>query len=201
MNYKLIFIDDNMNEGIRHPFVRAIGKYNEDAEISVFTDPAQGLDYVLKNLSNRMIVFVDCKFDGYSLQGIQILKEIRKTTSLLYIVMMSANALNQIAGLDVIEMINEDYISFFDRNNGTIPQACELIKQIKTLWDVRFDCVLEDWLVRHQTDKDKKIITRGNKTFTWEELLSEVRHQTEMGKYFERVMNQYCIKQFKQEDE
>ena len=123
MAYKLVFIDDNMREGNDNPFVRSIGKLKKEAEISVFTDPEIGLKFVLDNLNSKMIVFVDCKFDGYGLQGINILKQIREQTSLLYIVMMSANAISQIAGLDIIEMINEDYIWFFDRNNGTVMRA------------------------------------------------------------------------------
>ena len=120
MSFKIVFIDDNMREGLDNPFVRSIGKFQKDADLSVFTDPSEGLNYVLNNLNNQMIVFLDCKFDGYGLQGINVLRQIREKTSLLYIVMMSANAISQISGLDIIEMINEDYIWFFDRNNGVV---------------------------------------------------------------------------------
>ena len=88
MHFKLVFIDDNMHDGISDAFVRAIGKKINDAEISVFTDPEEGLKFIMDNLNSQLIAFVDCKFDGYSRQGIDILKAIRKKTSLLYIVMM-----------------------------------------------------------------------------------------------------------------
>ena len=197
MAFNLVFIDDNMNEGLEHPFVRAIGKFNEDANVSVFVDPVQGLNYVMENLNSRMIVFVDCKFDGYGLQGINILKKIRETTSLLYIVMMSANPLSQIAGVDVAEMINQDFIWFFDRNNGTVKDACALIGEIKNLWDVRLDCVLENWLIKHAEKKDEVILVKGNTSYTWNDVLQAVRRHTDIGKYFEKVMNQYFIARFK----
>lgn len=194
MGYKLVFIDDNMKEGLDNPFVRSIGKFNKDADLAVYTDPTEGLHFVLDNLDSRMIVFVDCKFDGYSLQGIQVLQEIRNTTSLLYIVMMSANALNQIAGLDIINMINQDYISFFDRNNGTIQDACALIDNIKTLWTVRLDCVLEDWLIRHPEDADKVAFKEvDGKIYLWKEILSEIRRQTPVGRSMEKMVVDFFI--------
>lgn len=198
MNYKLVFIDDNMREGIDNPFVRSISKFKKDADISVFTDPEEGLKFVLDNLNSRMIVFVDCKFDGYGLQGINILKQIREQTSLLYIVMMSANAISQIAGLDIIEMINEDYIWFFDRNNGTVTDACNLIDNICKLWNVRFDCVLEQWLIRHPEDNGKEAFSEAStgKTYTWADILVELRLQTPVGKSFEQKLNEYYIYQF-----
>lgn len=197
MNYKLVFIDDHMRERNDDPFVRSIGKFKKEADISVFMDPEKGLNYVLENLNSRMIVFVDCKFDGYGLQGINILKQIREQTSLLYIVMMSANAISQIAGLDIIEMINEDYIWFFDRNNGTITDACNLIDKICKLWTTRFDCVLEEWIIRHPEDADKYAYKElGGRSYTWAEILMELRHQTAIGKVFEGMVNDYYIYHF-----
>lgn len=197
MNYNLVFIDDNMREGLDNPFVRSIGKFKENATLSVFIDPQEGLDFVLNNLNSRMIVFLDCKFDGYGLQGINVLKKIREKTSLLYIVMMSANAISQIAGLDIIEMINEDFIWFFDRNNGTVKDACDLIDRIKNLWATRFDCVLEQWLIRHPEDNDKEAFSEAStgRTYTWADILVELRLQTSVGKSFEQKLNEYYIYQ------
>lgn len=197
MSFKVVFIDDNLKKQQNEPFVRSISKLRPNIEPSVFVDPAIGLQFVMENLNSRMIVFVDCRFDGYGIQGINLLKQIRERTSLLYIVMMSANNLNQIAGIDLVEMINQDYIWFLDRNNSTVQDACKLIDTIASLWDSRFDCVLEQWLIRHQEDKDKVVYNQNNKAYSWGELLNEVRLQTEVGKDFERVMNQYCIAKFK----
>lgn len=202
MEYKLVFIDDNMREGMGNPFVRTIGKLNKDSETFVFVDPVEGLKFVLDNLNSRMIVFVDCKFDGYGLQGINILKQIREQTSLLYIVMMSANSINQITGIDIIEMINEDYIWFLDRNNSTFEDACNLIEKIRKLWVTRFDCVLEEWIIRHPEDAAKYAYREvGGKSYTWSELLVELRHQTEVGKIFEGMVNDFYIYQLIKSEE
>jgi hypothetical protein len=199
MSFKVVFIDDNLKKGIKEPFVISIKKLRPDIEPSVFDNPEEGLHYVFANLNSRMIVFVDCRFDGYGLQGINLLKQIREKTSLLYIVMMSANNLSQISGIDLVEMINQDYIWFLDRNNSTIQDACTLIDAISALWDSRFDCVLEQWLIRHQEDKEKTVYSQNNNVYTWEQLLREVRMRSAVGRDFERVMNQYCISRFKLE--
>ena len=200
MKYKLVFIDDHMQEGTNDAFVRAIGKKLSDAELAVFTDPNEGLKFIMDNLSSQMIAFIDCKFDGFAKQGTDLLKEIRKQTSLLYIVMMSANNLKQIEGIDISAMINEDFIWFYDRNNGSNEEACALIQRITQYWSSRFDCVLERWLVRHPEDKAKIVYSRNRKAYSWEQLLKEVRLQTEVGKDFARIMNQYCISKFKLEE-
>ena len=197
MKFKLVFIDDNMKDGVNDAFVRAIGKKLSDAELAVFTDPDEGLKFIMEHLNSQMIAFIDCKFDGFAKQGTDLLKDIRKKTSLLYIVMMSANNLKQIEGIDIAAMINEDFIWFYDRNNGSVEGACTLIQQITQYWSSRFDCVLERWLVRHPDDKDKVVYSRNKTDYSWGQLLNEVRMQTEVGKDFARIMNQYCISKFK----
>ena len=197
MKFKLVFIDDNMKDGTNDAFVRAIGKKLSDAELAVFTDPDEGLKFIMEHLNSQMIAFIDCKFDGFAKQGTDLLKDIRKKTSLLYIVMMSANNLKQIEGIDIAAMINEDFIWFYDRNNGSVEGACTLIQQITQYWSSRFDCVLERWLVRHPDDKDKLVYSRNKTDYSWGQLLNEVRMQTEVGKDFARIMNQYCISKFK----
>ncbi|MBQ6068886.1 MAG: hypothetical protein IJK84_05225 [Bacteroidales bacterium] len=202
MSFKIVFIDDNMREGLDNPFVRSIGKFQKDADLSVFKDPSEGLTYVLNNLNNQMIVFLDCKFDGYGLQGINVLRQIREKTSLLYIVMMSANAISQISSLDIIEMINEDYIWFFDRNNGTFTDASKLIDRIKNLWKTRFDCILEKWILKHPEDADKFAFREaGGNSYTWAEMLKQLRLQTEVGKLFEGMVNEYYIYQLLKSEE
>ena len=87
MDFKIVFIDDNMSE--KEPFVQNIRKHYKDADCNhVFQNPDKGLEYVLENLNSKMIVFIDWNFSGHHKKGIDLLKEIRQKTSLLYIVII-----------------------------------------------------------------------------------------------------------------
>ena len=111
MDFKIVFIDDNMSE--KEPFVQNIIKHYKDADCNhVFQNPDKGLEYVLENLNSKMIVFIDWNFSGHHKKGIDLLKEIRQKTSLLYIVIMSANQLRTDIPLEsIVEMMNEETLT------------------------------------------------------------------------------------------
>lgn len=192
--YQLVIIDDNMHNGNDEPFVHTISKLNKDAEVSVFTDPEEGFNFVMENLQSKMIVFLDCKFDENKLQGIDILRSIRKKTSLVYVVMMSANKPTGFSAETLIELINEDFISFFDRSQEA-DSTSGIIAKVKHLWQVRFDCVLENWIQRHPNDIDKVVLRQNNDIYTWGRILDELRQQTDVGKSLERMVHQFYIHQ------
>lgn len=75
MNFEIIIIDDNMQSS--DPFVRRLEKVFQDARVILFPDVRESLDYIFDNLSKKLIVFLDCKFDT-GLQGIDGLKRIRE---------------------------------------------------------------------------------------------------------------------------
>ncbi len=195
MDFKLVFIDDNLS--MKEPLIQHIRIHFDIEDYNVFQDPEEGLEYVLNNLNKRMIVFIDRNFDGYSKQGLNLLKEIRNQTSLLYIVMMSANPLSDISvsSQDLIEMMNSENFFYFDRSNGSFEDVDIIINSIKKQWSVKFDCVLEDWLLRHPEDNKKEAFTEtdSGKKYTWEDILIELRQQTAIGKSFEKKLNQYYI--------
>ena len=60
---------------------------------------------------------------------------------------------------------------------------------------------IEQWLVRHNDKAKESIMVRGNRNITWSDMLSELRNQTDVGKDFERMMNQYYLRVFKDKSE
>lgn len=195
MDFKIVFIDDNLSE--EEPFVQNIRKHYKDADYKhVFQNPDKGLEYVLDNLNNKMIVFIDWNFSGHRKKGIDLLKEIRKKTSLLYIVMMSANQLGTDIPLDsIIEMMNEENFFYLDRSNDDFNSVTAIIDKIRANWNTKFDCVLEQWLIRHPEDNNKEAYSEAStgKTYTWADILSELRLQSSIGKSFEQELNEYYI--------
>lgn len=197
MDFKIVFIDDNLSE--EEPLVQNIRKHYKDADYKhIFQDPDKGLEYVLANLNSKMIVFIDWNFSGYRKKGIDILKEIRKRTSLLYIVMMSANQLRTDIPLDsIIEMMNEENFFYLDRSNDDFNSVTAIIDKIRANWNTKFDCVLEQWLIRHPEDNNKEAYSEAStgKVYTWADILSELRLQSSIGKSFEQKLNEYYIYQ------
>ena len=197
MDFKIVFIDDNLSE--EEPFVQNIRKHYKDADYKhVFQNPDKGLEYVLDNLNNKMIVFIDWNFSGHRKKGIDLLKEIRKKTSLLYIVMMSANQLGTDIPLDsIIEMMNEENFFYLDRSNDDFNSVTAIIDKIRANWNTKFDCVLEQWLIRHPKDNNKEAFSEAStgKTYTWADILSELRLQSSIGKSFEQKLNEFYIYQ------
>lgn len=187
MDFKIIVIDDNMSQ--TDPFIRRFQKTYSDVEVSLFQDANKGVKFILQNLSVKMIVFLDCKFD-MGIQGMDALRKIREKTSLLYIIMMSANSLFQLPLEDVIEMINNEGIYFI--NNSDTQKADGLIKEIRHKWETHFDCVLEQWLQSHKVTSIP-VINRGGIDYSLNDILNEVRLQTGFGKEIEQLMYKSTI--------
>lgn len=197
--FDIVFIDDNFSE--TSPLVQYLEVSFPNADVHhVFTDPEKGVKYVLENLDKRMIVFMDWNYSGNTKKGIVHLREIRKRTSLLYVVMMSANQIKQNSGVqnsDLVEMMNEDSFYYFDSSMEDNAYAVKLVHKIISKWNSRFDCVLEQWLIHHPEDRNKVVMRQNGKEYTWEEILHNVRTQTSMGRDFERRANQATIYRYK----
>lgn len=198
-NFKVVFIDDNFSE--HEPLVQAVRKNYPSADYKhIFKNPKEGLEFVLSNLDSKMIVFIDWNFDTYREKGIDLLKAIRQKTSLLYIVMMSANKLGSDIPLEeVIYMMNEENFFYLDKNAGVFETSKIIIDKICSHWKKDFDCILEQWLVKHPEDNYKEAyseISTGKK-YTWFDILKELRLQSPVGKDFENKLNEYYIYQLK----
>ena len=194
--FHIIVVDDTMGE--KDTFVVELKlEFQQEANVEYFNDVDSAMSFVDAHMSERMILIMDCRF-GSVWQGIDAVLRLREQTSLVYVIMMSANNVNQLSSTDIVSLINTDNIFFI--KNTDIDGAKERVNQIKSLLDSRFDCVLEQWLLRHQKENDKVIYQKGQSGYTWSQLLNEVRLQTPVGRDFERVMNQYCISRFKQEE-
>ena len=140
---------------------------------------------------------MDCKF-GSVWQGIDAVIAIRKKTALIYVVMMSANPMNQLKSDDLIKLINTENI-FFIKNTDE-DGAKENIEKIRSIWKSRFDCILERWLIRHPEIADKEAYSTVEKKYTWKDILSELRMQTPAGKAMEQMVNQFYLYKYAEQE-
>lgn len=195
--FHIIIVDDTMGE--KDPFVVNMKlDYADDAEVSYFENVESAMSFVDDHMSERMIIFMDCKF-GSVWQGIDAVINLRKKTALIYVVMMSANPMNQLKSEDLITLINTENI-FFVKNTDE-DGAKEKIEKIRSIWISRFDCILERWLTRHPEDADKEAYSTLGKRYTWKDILSELRMQTTAGKAMEQMVNQFYLYKYAEKKE
>lgn len=187
--FHIIIVDDTMGE--KDPFVINLKlDYSKDALITYFENVESAMEFVDNHMSERMIIFMDCKF-GSVWQGIDAVLDLRKKTALIYVVMMSANPMNQLKSTDLAALINTENIYFI--KNTDEDGAIEKIEKIRTIWKSRFDCILERWLIRHPEISDCEAFSQSGKKYTWKDILYEIRMQTPVGKAMEQMVNQFYM--------
>ncbi len=180
--FRIVVVDDNMRA--HAPFIKRLEKKFPNASVELFDTVEKGTDDILSNINSKTIVFMDCKFD-LGLQGFDGLKKIRDATSLIGIVMMSANSIDHFDNPDIQLMINSKDI-YFIRNNDLI-EAEEKVRSIIQEWDSRIDCVLEQWVLnRKDANMDEPYIKTEEGIKSLSEILSEIRKRTAIGLRLER---------------
>lgn len=193
--FHIIIVDDTMGE--KDPFVINLKlDYSRDAKITYFENVESAMEFVDNHMSERMIIFMDCKF-GSVWQGVDAVLNLRKKTALIYVVMMSANPMNQLKSTDLAALINTENI-FFIKNTDE-DGAIEKIEKIRSIWKSRFDCILERWLTRHPEISDSEAFSQSGKKYTWKDILYEIRMQTPVGKAMEQMVNQFYMCKYAEE--
>lgn len=135
--FYIIIVDDNMKP--TDAFIMWMKKKVLNAEVVSFRTVEEALSFIFEHLEEKMIIFLDCKFN-MGLQGVDGLMKIREKTSLVSVVMMSANSLNQMENLELEAMINSDKLYFI--KNEDLKKAEKLVAEIQKKWVSELDCVL-----------------------------------------------------------
>ncbi len=182
---KIVVIHDGLIPKVDPLLVELINAFGEQNVIHK-VHAEEGLAYVLENLRQKMIIILDINFDGDELNGIEVLEKIRKETSLVYIIMITARTLRELNNDYLIAMINND--AFALQNADDYPKIISLVESASHKLDARVDAVLEEWITKQSKEKREKpyLKTKDGKTYTLDNILESIRQQTEIGKQMER---------------
>lgn len=180
--FEIVIIDDNPKEHIKDNLRLEF----PNATIEEYTSAKKGAEYIFQNLDKKRIVFLDYKFGANDWQGLDVLKKIRNKTSLLYIILMTAEIVN-IKREELIELISDDGVSLISCDED-YEVYIKLVEKYLSFMDAKLDCVLEQWIINHPLDKDKTYIIEGNKHYSLNDILCEIRNQTPFGKEVEKKM-------------
>ena len=191
--FNIVIVDDTMGE--IDPFVVELSLDFPDSNVKYFNRVEPAMEYVKGHMSERIIIFMDCLF-GSIWQGVDAVLKLREQTSLIYVIMMSANNPSCLSDETLSALINTDNIFFI--KNSDVEGAKNKVRQIQSLWKSQFDCILERWLLNNPNKSSKEAFRVANgKSYTWGDILHEVRLRTEIGRSFEQVLNEYYIEQLK----
>lgn len=182
---QIVIIDDNRNE--KDPLIVNLKLQFVDYNIILKNKASEGLKHILESLDKKTIVLLDYDLGRNEPNGTEILNDIRKKTSLVYVIMITANNLDNIPREDLVDYINKDAFAFISRT-VSFKVVKPLIEKAMHFLDARVDCVLEQWINRH-SEKDLNepyLQTSTGNTFTLKEILNEVRLQTPFGIEMER---------------
>lgn len=198
--FYIIIVDDNMKP--TDAFIMWMKKKVLNAEVVPFRTVEEALSFIFEHLEEKMIIFLDCKFN-MGLQGVDGLKKIREKTSLVSVVMMSANSLNQMENLELEAMINSDKLYFI--KNGDLKKAEKLVAEIQKKWVSELDCVLEQWVKNHNSEvRSKPYMVTSEGVLSLNDVLARIRMRTSLGLKLEKQILQVAVdsltKDIKQND-
>lgn len=147
----------------------------------------EGLDYVLNNLSQKIVVVLDLKFKANEPSGVDVFENIRQRTSLIYIIVWTASSLSDVGAEDLVKFINNDALAFISSTEA-YEKLLEVVEKAVHELDTRVAGVIEQW-INQRPDEDKNapyITTVSGKQYTLANILEEVRQQTIFGKEMEK---------------
>lgn len=175
-------------------------RYQEDAlvwelkdrfeNVFFFTNPKEALDFIITNESLRMIVLLDIDFNRKA-EGHQILDDIRKFSYQIPVILWS--------GIDEQKETFSDFINNkafgYINKHATIEEAFKIIDDAVNFLNESIDKVVEEWINMHpETNKDKPVfISTENKSYSLNDILLEIRMQTEVGKDFSKRLTKLTI--------
>lgn len=185
---KVVVIDDNYTEDT----VPMVILREHFQEVILKNTPKEGADYVKKHKLDRLIVVLDYQFGENEPTGYWVLKEIRKESFIIPVILMTDNQEN-LTKSEFPDFINEKLFAFSYKSD--YKDLIQKIKKADIELSTKVEVALEDWIDKHSPeDKEKPYLTmRNGKTYRLIDILKEVRLQTDFGQKMERKILNLAI--------
>lgn len=189
MEIELIFIDDEQkmqDDAIVWSVEDRFGEEN----IKKFLTPEEGLSYIEGNLDKNLIIILDIDFPENSMNGHEALEKISKLSKLIPVILFSGINENDEAFSD---FINNDAFGFVSKT-ATSEEMMYIIDKAVNHLENSLENAIEDWIINKEDDKDKPIyFTSSGKSFSLNQILKEIRNQSEIGLSFSQKLNKLTI--------
>lgn len=176
---KIVVIDDNFQND-DYLLLSLREKYGED-NVLLFKTSEDGLYYIFGNLASKIIVLLDMDLGQNREKGDKILEKIKSRTSLVSVIMMSAN-LSGLKNEELRSFINHHAVAAID-SSDTVKTNLPIIEEAIRQLGFRIDCALEEWIMMNSPeDREKPYLrTRDGNKYTLNQLLGEIRKNSDLG--------------------
>lgn len=181
-NIRIIIIDDD-NEITERPLYFKLEDIYGEENIKWFETPEDALEYIKDNLNQRTIILLDYEFGTKRTNGLKVFQELQQISSLLYIILYTAKSIN-IPAEQLKKFINNHLMALVDKTSDGYEVALREIESAIKYLNNRVDVILEEWILRHEKFKRETpyIKDENGKTYNLNDVLSEIRKDTDFGK-------------------
>lgn len=184
-NYKIVIIHDDLPDN--DPLIAELEIKYGQGSVKLIKKSQEGLDYVLDNLNQKIIVILDLNFKTGEPSGVQVFEDIRQKTSLVYVLIWTSSDIADINKDDLKSMINNDALGLLSSTDD-VDKILSMVDLAAHRLDTRVSSALEDWInSQPELDRTKPYITsKEGKTYNLDQILEEVRLQTPFGMQTEK---------------
>lgn len=181
---KIVVIHDTLK--VNDPLIiELIDEHGKD-NVTLIEHSDEGLQYVLKNRTQKMIVILDLDLHVDELQGIEVFRAIRKETSLVYIIIWTAKDVNSLSKDNLVELVNNDFLSL-EHSTTDYGKVLPLVTKAQHQLEVRVDTILEEWIsTLSPEERAKPFMMNVEGEYTLDQIIKSIRLGEELGRNIER---------------
>lgn len=183
---EVVFIHDNVPE---HSYL--ITRLKEDFEsVRLISDPDEGTLYLAQHAADKIIVVLDINFGDGVTNGYQVLNAIRERTFLIEVIILSADDLPDTNVIERIpQLVGMNPSDYIIRGKGKwMDQVVKSVTKAKIHMDNSISGAIEEWIsIQDQRKRSEPfIVSAYGKEYSLDDILKEVRLQTEFGQRFKK---------------
>lgn len=148
-------------------------------DIQRFISPDEGVNFIKKNVECKIIVVLDWSFAKGQIMGYEILKQIHEISALIPVIIFTGQDLDVSA---TTQMFEGQAFYCLSKDSST-QDVTSVIEHAYDAITNSINCIIENWIVSQPTEKRNCPYVRiGNKVYTMDEILTEIRQNTEIGR-------------------
>lgn len=179
---RIIIVDDDPEMETRPLYEELVEKHGKENVIWK-ENSDEGLIYVKQNLTQRIIIILDYDF-GSKANGLELFQALQNESSLLYIILNTAKSIDEIPNEQLKTFINNHLMALVDKAVDGYPETLKQVEQGINYLSNRVDCILEEWILRHEKFKREEpyIKDANGNTYSLNHILAEIRKDTNFGR-------------------